>query len=190
MKVTDEVWKDLAGPLYEELLKSKKIALAHLAHPDPKVRAAAIKICDFTWRCSADIDFVTACRNLAASDPADLVRVSAISSFGKALGSSQDRSASQFLADMVIDPKSPEQVQQAAYWALREIQFGFTPEDFVKRSITPLKNVAAKKAMSTTEIENIKQAMLCGTVFPESFWDSPDQIDWKFVARYASRTQR
>jgi hypothetical protein len=185
MNVTDQVWRDLAGPLYDDLVQSKKIAFAHLSDPNSNVRIAAIHICDRLWDGSRDDEFVNACRTLAVADPDDSVRVHAISSFGKALRSSRDLAASQFLADIVKDGNNSEKVRREAYWALREIQSGLTETDSIKRLVPLIKEFLHKFPVSMDE-EQVKQALLCGGHFPEAIWNSTDQIDWDYVDQFAS----
>lgn len=183
MSVTSQVWKELAGPHYGELILSKKAALAHLFSADRNVRIASIHICDQVWECSSDTEFVNACQRIAATDADDSVRVHAIEAFGRAFQSSQDPAASEFLAGIVRNRNSSEEVRKTAYWALREVQMGLSEEDTVKRTISLMKVAIRKLPMGVTETQ-VKQLLLCGGRFPESTWDSADQIDWGFVNRF------
>jgi hypothetical protein len=185
--VTQEVWKDMAGPFYDELVQSKEKALTHLSNPDSHVRIAAISVCDLLWNCSVDAAFVDACRTMARTDPDDSVRIHAIEAYGKALQSSQDRAASQFLADLVKARMNSEQVRMAAYWALREIQMGSTDHDVIKRAISLLK--LGSRQLPTAKTEEQLKHELCadGHHVAGVNWDFADQIDWDFVNRYASQ---
>ena len=185
MKLAHEVCKELAGSLYDKLVQSKENAMAHLFDADHNVRKAAFYICDSVWKCSADIDFVNACRIIGVTDPDESVRVHAIGSYGKALQSSQDPAASQFLADLVKDRRISSGVREAAYWALREIQLGLTEEDNVTQLASLLKIALSKMSMNMTE-EQVKTTLLSHGRYPESIWDSADKIDWSFVEKYAS----
>ena len=183
--MTHEVWKELAGSRYDQLVASKEIALGLLFDADRNVRIAAINVCDSYWKCSSDIEFVTACRKIAALDNDDSVRAHAIRSLGTALRSSKERLTSGFLANLVTDEDSSDEVRKAAYWALREIQFGLTEEDVVKRSISLMR--LAMRSLSTEMTEDdVKAVMLCNGRFPETTWGSADQIDWDFVKEHAS----
>ncbi len=82
MKETEEVWRGLGGPLYDELVQNREAAFRHLFNADWKVRVAAIHVCQSTWQGSVDSGFLDACRQLAANDPKDVVRQLAIHSFG------------------------------------------------------------------------------------------------------------
>ena len=114
-------------------------------------------------------------------------RVHAIDAFGRSFQTTQDASASQFVADLVKDSKSSEEVRRAAYWALRQIQLGLTDEEIVRRLVPLAKEVLRKNPAGATE-EQFKQTLLCGGRFPENVWNTSEQIDWDFVDRHASRT--
>jgi hypothetical protein len=180
MNATTDVWKDLAGNCYPELVRSKESALAHLFDTDSNVRIAAINICDRLWNCSADQEFVVACRRIADADIDDSVRVHAVSKLGKTLQSSKDRSTSLFLAQIVKSANISEDLRRAAYWALREVQFGLTEEDNVKRTISLIKMVLRKKPKGMSE-EQVKNSLFGGGQFSNIDWNTADQIDWGFV---------
>jgi hypothetical protein len=185
MNITQAVWKDFAGTLYDDLVRSKESCLKHLSNPDSNVRIAAIHVCDSHWNCSADATFLDACRKLATTDPHDAVRAHAIASLGKAMRSSQDFSTSRFLADLVKNPDSSEDVRKEAYWALREVQLGLTEEDAVKRTIALLRLAYHELPIHGTE-EDMRKVILGSGRYPQIDWDSVDQIDWDFVNRFAS----
>src|SRR5262245_14773018 len=185
MSATIEALKDLAGPLYDELIESKAKAMARLLDPASSIRIAAINICDVVWHCLGEPVFVNTCRTIAAADPDDSVRVHAIGAFGRALRSSQDHPSSQFLANLVRNKESSEEVRMAAYWALREVQLGLTDEDCTGRSISLIK-LASRRLQKGITPEQHKRLLLGGAGFPKAGWDSVDQIDWDFVDRYAS----
>lgn len=185
MTLTHEVWKDLAGPLYDELVQDKAFAFEHLVNPNGNIRIAAINIYGSLWNGSTDPAFVNACRQIAATDPDNSVRAHAISAFGQALRSSHDAVASRFLADVAKDCNSSEAVRIAAYWALREIQLGLTEEELIMRMIPLMKEALRRLPIGMTEQE-VKHTILGAGRFPETLWHSADQIDWDFVDRYAS----
>lgn len=187
-KLRHEVWKDLAGSLYDELVQSEERAMAHLFDADRNLRIAAIDICHSVWNCSANVGFLNACQDVAAADPDDSVRTHALEIFGAALESSQDPSACQFLADLAKDGTNPEEVRRAAYWALREVQLGLTEEDNIKRLASAMKLALRRAPMGMAEQE-VKRAVLCNGYFPEAVWDCADEIDWDFVDRYASHEE-
>lgn len=183
---TEAVWKDLAGPLYDELVQSTQAAMAHLFDPSSDIRFVALDICDRLWDCSGDVEFVDACRQIAATDPDDSVRARAIESFGKAFRSSKNPSASQFLADIVKDSKRSDGVRTTAFRALREIQLGLTEDDEMKRTISLMKASLRKIPWLMSEDE-ARHILLGAGYYPNMDWDSVDEIDWAFVDQYASR---
>lgn len=187
MDETHDIWRRAAGAAYEDLVRSKETALRHLFDEDWKVQAAAISICQFTWRCLADARFVDACRELAATAANDRVRAGALSAFGEALRSSQDASESRFLAGIVTDVRNSKYVRMAAYWALREVQFGRTEEDSVKQMVIDAKEALATLPTGLTE-EDAKRIVLCRGRYPESLWETADSIDSDFVNKFAATT--
>ena len=186
MKPTHDLWRELAGSVCDELLRSRESALVHLFDEEPNIQIAAINICDTFWNCSSSATFTDACRTLAATDPDDAVRIHAIEKYGKAFQSSHSPSASQFLADLICDKKNSEEVLQSAYWALRQVQLGLTEEDVVKRSICLAKSLVRKAQNATISEDQLKTTFLCGGRFSDTVWDFADQIDWEFVQQHAS----
>ena len=184
MSAPSEIWKDLAGPLYDQLVATKEQALALLFHADSNVRIAAISVCRSAWDCSSDPAFLNACQTLAANDANDTVRCHAIDSLGSALRSSRDPSASRFLAGIALDPVVSDNVRRAAYRALREIQFGLSEDDVIRRSI-PLFRAAAERMPSQFSEEQIKGVLRAIGKSPETEYDQQHQIDWDFVRQFA-----
>jgi HEAT repeat protein len=183
MSSAQDVWKDFAGDCYPELVRTKEAALEYLFHPNSKVRIAAIHICDSVWNCSADPDFVAVCRQIAETDVDEDVRVHAISTLGKAFEASKDPSLSQFLARIVKSSENSEELRKEAYWALREVQFGWTLDDNEKKAVSLIKELARKRPMGMSE-EQVKQSILGVGHFPKTDWNSVDQIDWDFVNQF------
>ena len=185
MSVTDDVWKDLAGSRYPDLVRTKEAALAHLFDSDSNVRIAAINICDSLWKCSADREFIAVCRKIADTDVDDSVRIHAASMLGKALRATKDSSASQFLAKIVKSDGSSTDLRRAAYWALREVQLGLIEEDNVKRSMSLIKLVLHKQPIGMSE-EQVNHSLFGSGHFSDIDWNAVDQIDWGFVNQYAA----
>ena len=125
MNEIQEVWRDLAGPLYDELMRNKEAALASLSHADKNVRIAAIWICYRHWDFAGNADFLGACRKIAVADPDDSVRGAAIDAIGRAMEGSQDAFASSFLGDLAMDGNVAGGVRRNAYFALRAIPAWF-----------------------------------------------------------------
>lgn len=85
-----------------------------------------------------------------------------------------------------MNTTTTEEVRQAAYWALREIQAGLTEEDLIRRAIVAVKRSFIKSPVTDTEREEIKKAMLCGGRFSNKVWEDAENIDYEFVKRHAS----
>lgn len=188
MNESDQVWRELAGPTFDELMRCKEAAVAHVFDNDPNIRVAAINICDSVWRCSGDADFLKACCNLALSDPDDWVRSHAIDAYGRAMKSSRDRAASRFLAQIVKDETNPARVRRTAYFALQEVQSSLSEEEQIVRRFASLMKESLDRLPSTMSERELRRTVLCGGRFPESVWDKADEIDWDFVGKCADMT--
>lgn len=178
--------KDLAGPHYEDMMRSKEAAMEYLSATDPRVRLAAILICGTTWNCGADSRLVEACRSIADSDADDSFRVFAIESLGIALRSSKAPDASQLLANLVMNSANSMEVRTSAYWALRGIQFGLDDVDFdtfLKGTICRVKSILRAYPGRFSE-EDIRSKVTPQGRFPEGFWESAEEIDWDFVRQF------
>ena len=188
-----QIWKKLAGSLFDKLAESAEHCLTHISDPDRDVRIAAIGMCSLTWERS-DKEFISACCQIAVTDPDHSVRTHAIGAIGRALRATRNEDVSHFLADLVKHEKI-EGVCLEAYWALREIQLGLNEEDVVRRvacmSKSMWRDVDIRDAISNhfgLPVGNdppFKRDFLGG--YPETVWDSSEQIDWEFVNRFASK---
>jgi hypothetical protein len=186
MKAIHEVWREFAGAQFDELMRNQDSAFEHLNSPNKNVRIAAINICDFVWHASTKPEFVAACRRIAESDPDVAVRIHGIEAYGRAMESTRDPLASRFLANLVKDTKSPDDVRRAAYWALREVQWGVPEVEHVQRLAGLMRSGLRRNTTALSE-EQIKSILLGGGRYPEALWDSAEQIDWALVDRCASQ---
>ena len=183
-----ETPKELAGSHYHEMMRSKDGATRYLSESDHRVRLGAIEICTSVWKCGSDPAVIAACHSIADSAANDSLRACAIDWLGLGLMSSKSRDASRFLADIVMDPANPADVQASAYWALRRIQFGVGDVDldtFLKGTISLVKSVLRENPGSFKE-EDVRSNLAPEGLFPKGFWESAEEIDWDFVAKFAS----
>lgn len=183
MAVLDEILKELAGPAYEQLTRSKPSAMAHFNHTDAKVRIAAIRVCDRLWNGSADPAFIEACRRMAATDADDFVCGAAVDTLANAFEATQDPSVSHFLAGIASDHGRSERVRKAAYFALRLIQNGLTELEMTLRLISSWKE-GLDRLPGELDEERMKRSLFANGHLPASLWDTADQIDWDFVDRF------
>lgn len=65
---TEELWKEAAGPLYEEFLTSKQATFNHIDHPVAMIRCAAIHFYESQWNGAKDPAFVELLQSLAAAN--------------------------------------------------------------------------------------------------------------------------
>ncbi|MCE9561781.1 MAG: HEAT repeat domain-containing protein [Planctomycetes bacterium] len=186
MSLSQDIYKDLAGSSYPDLIQNKGAAFAYLSSPNRDLRVAAINVFATLWNKPIDPDFVNICRTIAASDPIAFVRIQAIEALGPVFQSSRDESISQFFANLVNDPTQSLEARQAAYWALREVQLGVLEVDQIKRLCSVMKLGLSEDPNFGTENE-IKRTLLCGGHFPESVWDSADEIEWDFVNQFVTQ---
>lgn len=182
--------KNLVGPVYEELVRSKETVLAHIFHADRNVRIAAIYLCDLFWKCPKDVEFLDAYRKTAATDPDDAVRRVAVGLLGATLEGTRDLSTSQFLADTVKDSRTSAELREAAYSALRQVQLGLNLKEITRDAIAHRKLMLRKGVETRISEQETKEAFLDAGSFPESFWETADQIDWIFVDHFASEKKR
>jgi hypothetical protein len=123
-----ELAKELAGPLYGDLLRSKEAALALLESDEPNVRLAAIGICDRQWGCGRDPHFIDKCRAIAKADSSITVRVHAIDVLARAFQGTRDSAMLQFLAELIADPAIGDLLRRDACSAMRRVEQGPTHE--------------------------------------------------------------
>lgn len=178
--------KDLAGPQYQEMIRSKEATLVYLSSPDRKLRLAAILLCEAVWNAGRDSRVIEACRHIAESDADDSYRGVAVSSLGTALDSSKARDASAFLANLILDSSESVELRRDAYWALRQIQFGVADVDFdtfFMGTIRMVKTIMRELPGRFSEDEVIRD-LTPQPGFPDNFWDSADRIDLDFVSQF------
>jgi hypothetical protein len=75
-------------------------------------------------------------------------------------------------------------VQIAAYWALRDIQFGASDEDAFRHMFYLVKEFL-RTHPGQMSAEQVKINMLGGRV-SDPIWDTAEQIDREFVNQFAS----
>ncbi len=189
--------QDLAGPQYQLMMSNKDAALEYLTTADHAVRLAAIMVCEVTWKCGCDPRVLEACRELAVSDADAPIRFCAIDVFGRGLSGSKSPAASGFLADIIVRPATSNELRLCAYWALREVQFGASDESFdqfLKGTMSAIKSIlrthperSSREFLKRCSEEKTREAIAPHDCFPEGFWESAEEIDWDFVARFATR---
>ncbi|MFZ5830197.1 MAG: hypothetical protein ACOY3P_08915 [Planctomycetota bacterium] len=181
--------RDLAGPHYDEMMRSKETATAYLDAVEWQVCLAAIIVCGNTWQMGPDRALVLACCRIAASDGPESARGVAASVLGHLLSASKAPNASAFLADLVLDSSNSIELRRDAYWALREVQFGVAERDFdtfLKHMISVAKSVMRAYPGRFSE-EAARQALTPPDRFPNGFWESAEEIDWDFVSKFVGQ---
>jgi hypothetical protein len=176
--------EELAGDHYNEMMQSEVACLRYLVATDYRVRVAAILICESRWKCSSSIKLIEACCEIANSNTHDSIRICAIDVFGRALRGSKSPNAAQFLADLIYGCTNSANIRQAAYWALRDIQFGDADPDCYKGIIREAKLYL--RSFPDRLSENQVRTNLLGRLLPESVWESAEEIDWEFVSQFRS----
>jgi len=181
--------RELAGPYYTDMMQSQESTLRYLSSGDPGIRIAAVLACVSNWGCGSHSEVVRACIEIAGSEVGERFRACAAGLLGTVLSSTRDTNASRFLANLVLDSMSSSAIQSAAYWALREIQYG--PADvnfdtFVKRLIcTSLKPFLREYPEQLSEAD-ARRTFAPVPGFPKDFWDLADEVDWEFVRSFTS----
>ncbi len=178
--------QELAGRDYDEMLSSQESAMGLLSAHDYKTSLAAAMICEQNWNAGSDPRVVQACRRIAKSNAEDSFRIVAIDILSRAFSSTKHPGTSGFVAELVLDPQNSIELRTDAYWALREIQYGVDDVDFMLGTIHVVKRCLRRYPDRFSE-ESVKSALLGNESFPDDFWDSADQIDWKFVHQFDPR---
>ncbi len=163
--------------------------MALLGHAEPKVRIAALSVCNRYWDCSLDPRFLATCRAIAATDGDDGVRGAAVDAIGATLAGTRDASASRFLADIATDDRVSDVVRERAYFALRAIQFGFSEQDLAARARGLVRELV-RRVPPGDEARFTKAAALRARL-PLAFDAVPfsERIDWAFVRQFAGEAQ-
>jgi hypothetical protein len=184
--------EELAGPNYNEMVLSKRAALACLSASDLRLRVAAIMICHFNWNCGTDPRVVEACRSIAESDADDSIRVCAVTLLGVIFDASKRLDISRFLANLVLCPTSSRELLTNAYWALRQVQFGLSDasfDNFIKGTIHMVRSQIRIRPGQLSE-EIVKAKITPKGCFPEGFWESADVLDLDFVRQFIEGEKR
>jgi hypothetical protein len=121
-------WKVMAGEQFQLLMSSADSALSLMRHSTADVRAAARSVCLQYWHCEHDERYVSACIELATTDPVEHCRIGAIRALGIALSGTKDRRIQHFLAQIVSDAQNSNSVRNAAYVAVDWVENGPTVE--------------------------------------------------------------
>ncbi len=180
--------KELAGAHYDALMRTKETAMSFLSTSDDRLCLAAACVCHAVWKCGPDPKLTQACRRIATSRADESTRIYAISLLGTVLDSSRSRDNSRFLADLAMDSTNGIEVRREAYWALVRVERGEDGMDFdvsLKNTIRLVKRVIRAFPTRFSEQE-AKLDLTPQPGFPEDYWESADDIDWDFVARFAS----
>ena len=89
-----------------------------LEHPLPERRAAALEV---LWD-RPDRLLATKIKEMATSDPAEMVRIAAVVALRPIFARSEDRAIVRFLAAIAADDSEPREVREAAYLGLYVIR--------------------------------------------------------------------
>ena len=185
MKPVLDVCKALAGDYFDILIASKDDCTAHLQNADPTVRLAAITVYGSVWADKSDSEFFVTSQRMAVEDPDPQVRAGAIGPLGAVFRSTQDASVSRFLADLARDDRNTDSIKISAYWALREVQFGLTDEELIKRGAQLAKASIHRLAPNLDE-ERVREAWDRSLISVGSSWAHVDDVDWDLVRRWAT----
>lgn len=183
--------EELAGQLYNQMIRSKEATLACLSSSNYRIRIAAIRLCESFWKCGPDPQLIEACYSIAGSDAPDAFRMCGVYSLARILSSTKATAASRFLANLIMDSTNSTELRTTAYWALREIQFGLGDVDFdtfLKGMISGIKSILGAYPGKFSE-DKAKSEITPQGAFPEGFWESADDIDWDFVAQFGESKQ-
>ena len=168
--------RKLAGTLYADLVRRDESAFSLLSHRNPDVRGAALL--EFSKVCPSPLTgmFTDKCQEIAGSDPDMSNRALAIGAIGNIHTGSKDAVISRFLADLVISSAIPISVRVMAYWALREVQFGFDVHVIMQTAVT-LQRISDDQSSMQGSVVSLAATQSVGSL---------DFVDIGFVKKYAS----
>jgi hypothetical protein len=180
--------EELAGVHFSKLMQSKEAAMEFLSAEDYKLRLAAILVCESTWKCSAEPRVIAACRDIVVSDANDSFRICAIGGLGRALSGSKSINTSTLLANIILDSKNSNNLRINAYWSLREVQFGLSDisSDNVLKSLFGSVKAVLHDLPDKFSENQVKSTLLAQGRIPEELWNTAEDIDWDFVAQFAT----
>jgi len=114
-----EHWRALAGPLLDDMLKSRSGAERHLEHRDPKVRIAALSVLSDFWKPDESLRKIS--EHMALNDPDSEVRGVALCDLGSCYRGTRDKRIGRLLAAIVRDEQKPVSTRTVAYSALFDL---------------------------------------------------------------------
>ena len=178
---------DLAGRHYENMIRDRDTALEFLRSTDCKLRLAAILTCESRWACGPTREFFEACAGIVSWDIDESFHISAIGVLGRVFSATKSAEVSELLAKVAMHPGNAVEVRQAAYWALRHVQFGTADRsfnDFMKGTVSVVKSILRSYPGRLQDEGLVRDRLLPPGRFPDDFWDTSDDIDWSWVAKF------
>jgi len=121
-KVKEEHWRQLAGDLLPEMLRSPEEAMRQLRHPSAGVRKVAIQVASDHWKLYGKKAFAQVCEELTASDEDPLVRHAALLALGVCHEGTDDLRIGAMLAAIVADKGQSDNMRLAAYLSLLSVR--------------------------------------------------------------------
>lgn len=121
-RIQEERWRQLAGDLLPELLRSREEAMRNLRHASAGVRDVAIQVLSYRWKAYGDNAFAQSCQELAVKDEDRDVRHAALLALGGCYECSDDAHIGAVLAAIVKDEGELEMIRLAAYLSLLSVR--------------------------------------------------------------------
>jgi hypothetical protein len=121
-------WRALAGATLDEMLRSPDHTATYLQSQDSRMRAVALDILTFYWKCHSE-EFAVECERLAIHDPSPVLRRRAVWSLGKCYSRTDDKRIRRLLASVVKNEQEEEEVRAGAYESLLLVRVVRDPQE-------------------------------------------------------------
>ena len=132
-----DIVRKLAGDYFDELWSSPELILPLSRHAMPGVRAGAILAGHAKWNYGSDPRFLDRCFEIATSD-VDQPGEFAISALAKIFYGTRQREVERLLVKIILNLQLSSDMRKHAYYALREVEFGFEYEMVAARTFEAL----------------------------------------------------
>jgi len=121
-------WRELAGPLLDEMLANQQAAERSLEDSDPRVRVAALNVLEERWKPAIGSDCLRRVFAMATGDADEQVRSIAASCLAACHAATDDVPVGRLLAQMVLDESAKVSSRALAYSSLHTLR-GLAPPE-------------------------------------------------------------
>lgn len=113
------MWADLAGPEFENMLRDRELTQGYLRHPNAKLRLVALFMIRDHWKPMEG--FASVCEEMAVNDADAEVRAVALCVLARIYAKTNDARIGLFLARIVRNEVLPSSIRFTAYNGLFQV---------------------------------------------------------------------